>query len=83
MTGTDDLIAPDLVSRPILTGAWDLTEEDDEEPVIMDLPGALGLRYADDTYRLVYLASPWSSLMYAMGLATIRRIQTSTPRHTC
>ncbi|MDD4791935.1 MAG: S8 family serine peptidase [Firmicutes bacterium] len=65
MTGTDDLIAPDLVSSPILTGAWDFTEEDDEEPVIMDLPGALGLRYADDTCRLVYLASPWSSLMYA------------------
>ncbi len=64
-TGRDDLIAPDLVSRPILTGAWDLTEDDDEEPVIMDLPGALGLRYADDTYRMVYMSSPWSSLMYA------------------
>jgi subtilisin family serine protease/PKD repeat protein len=64
-TGRDDLIAPDLISRPILTGAWDLTEEDDEEPVIMDLPGALGLRHANGTYRLVYLAAPWCSLAYA------------------
>ncbi|NLB73310.1 MAG: S8 family serine peptidase [Firmicutes bacterium] len=65
MTKRDDLIAPDLVSRPIMTGAWDLTEDDDEDPVIVDLPGALGLRHANDTYRLVYLSAPWSSLMYA------------------
>lgn len=65
MTKRDDLIAPDLVSRPIMTGARDLTEDDDEDPVIVDLPGALGLRHANDTYRLVYLSAPWSSLMYA------------------
>ena len=64
-TGRDDLIAPDLVSSPIMIGAWDLTEDGDEERVIMDLPGAVGLRHANETYRLVYLASPWSSLMYA------------------
>ena len=65
MTGRDDLIAPDLLSQAILTGAWDLTDDDDEEPVIMDLPGALGLRHANSTYRIVYLSCPWSSLMYA------------------
>ena len=64
MTVRDDLVAPDLLSRTMMTGAWDLTEGD-EEPTIYDLPGALGLRHANDTYRLVYLASPWSSLMYA------------------
>jgi len=62
--GFDDLIAPDLLSQTILTGAWDLTGEEDEEPVIADLPGALGLRHANSTYRIVYLSCPWSSLIY-------------------
>ncbi len=62
-TRRDDLIAPDLLSQTILTGAWDFTEPGGE-PDIMDLPGALGLRHANDTYRIVYLSCPWSSLMY-------------------
>ena len=61
MTGRDDLIAPDLLSRTMMI------TEGDEEPTIYDLPGALGLRHANDTYRLVYLSAPWSSLMYAWG----------------
>jgi hypothetical protein len=62
-TGRNDLITPDLMSRTMMTGAWDLTEGD-EKPIIQDLPSALGLRHANDTCRLVYLSGPWSSLEY-------------------
>jgi hypothetical protein len=65
-TGRDDLIAPDLVSSPITdrrVGSYGRRMM--RNRVIMDLPGAVGLRHANETYRLVYLASPWSSLMYA------------------
>lgn len=62
-TRRDDLIAPDLLSQTILTGAWD-SAEPGGEPDIMDLPGALGLRHANNTYRIVYLSCPWSSLTY-------------------
>ncbi|MEA4884048.1 MAG: S8 family serine peptidase [Clostridia bacterium] len=46
-TGRDDLIWPDMVSQPILTN---------------DQEGISALRHANDTYRVVYLASPWMSL---------------------
>ena len=54
VTGLDDLVAPDIVSREMLTGVGDSG----------DLPGALGIRHANSTYRMVYLSCPWSSLTY-------------------
>lgn len=54
-TNYDDLIAPDYISQPILTGMRGGNM----------LPGALGLRHANTTYRVVYLSAPWCSFRYA------------------